>query len=201
MKTTRVLTVLSFFFLTQSSYANLRHGSHRITRTEACGPSTCSSDEYCCNESCGICTPFGSMCIQEFCETGGREEPVTTTTTSGETCGSTECASDEYCCNYSCSMCAKKDGGVCIEMFCEDGGKQDPVQPNADDSLPSTNEEECGPVTCGDGEYCCNPSCGICTKIGGSCILMICEYATSDAPSFLPSDVPSLAPSSIPSLF
>ena len=27
----------------------------------------CGSDEYCCNESCGICAPIGGSCTQEFC--------------------------------------------------------------------------------------------------------------------------------------
>lgn len=27
----------------------------------------CGSDEYCCNDSCGICAPIGGFCTQEFC--------------------------------------------------------------------------------------------------------------------------------------
>ena len=27
----------------------------------------CGSDEFCCNESCGICAPIGGSCTQEFC--------------------------------------------------------------------------------------------------------------------------------------
>lgn len=33
----------------------------------------------------------------------------------------------------------------------------------------------CGENECARGEYCCNPSCGICAPIGGSCILVACE--------------------------
>jgi hypothetical protein len=34
---------------------------------EPCGDRLCPSGEVCCNHSCGICTPPGGMCIQEFC--------------------------------------------------------------------------------------------------------------------------------------
>ncbi len=33
----------------------------------ACGNTVCGSDEFCCNESCGICAPIGGSCTQEFC--------------------------------------------------------------------------------------------------------------------------------------
>lgn len=33
----------------------------------------------------------------------------------------------------------------------------------------------CGNTVCGDGEYCCNPSCGICAPIGGFCTQQACE--------------------------
>src|SRR4051812_1627392 len=33
----------------------------------ACGDNFCNDGEYCCNESCGICAPFGALCIQQFC--------------------------------------------------------------------------------------------------------------------------------------
>ena len=32
-----------------------------------CGSKTCGAKEYCCNTSCGICAPLGSMCIQIAC--------------------------------------------------------------------------------------------------------------------------------------
>jgi hypothetical protein len=34
----------------------------------ACGPKTCAAGQVCCNESCGICTPPGGACTQQFCE-------------------------------------------------------------------------------------------------------------------------------------
>lgn len=35
--------------------------------------------------------------------------------------------------------------------------------------------DTCGPVTCAQGEVCCNDSCGICTLPDSSCIQIICE--------------------------
>lgn len=35
---------------------------------EPCGPKRCAPGEVCCNASCGICTPPGSMCTQQMCE-------------------------------------------------------------------------------------------------------------------------------------
>jgi hypothetical protein len=35
----------------------------------------------------------------------------------------------------------------------------------------------CGDNVCGAGEYCCNPSCGICAPEGGFCTQQFCESA------------------------
>jgi hypothetical protein len=32
-----------------------------------CGPVVCSAGTECCNASCGICTPPGGVCIQQYC--------------------------------------------------------------------------------------------------------------------------------------
>ena len=32
----------------------------------------------------------------------------------------------------------------------------------------------CGEATCGAGEECCNPSCGICVEPGGACTQQLC---------------------------
>jgi len=34
----------------------------------SCGGATCASGEYCCNASCGICEPLGSVCPQIACQ-------------------------------------------------------------------------------------------------------------------------------------
>ncbi len=33
----------------------------------------------------------------------------------------------------------------------------------------------CGGNTCGTGEFCCNPSCGICAPEGGFCTQQVCD--------------------------
>jgi len=35
--------------------------------------------------------------------------------------------------------------------------------------------EPCGGAVCGEGEFCCNESCGICAPIGGACTLQACD--------------------------
>jgi hypothetical protein len=35
--------------------------------------------------------------------------------------------------------------------------------------------EACGATVCGQGEYCCNPSCGICAPLGGGCTAEYCS--------------------------
>jgi len=52
----------------------------------------------------------------------------------------------------------KDDGAVAA-----DGGQAQPE-----------TGEACGSVTCGSGEVCCNPSCGICTAPGDACIMLAC---------------------------
>ena len=32
-----------------------------------CGGNVCGPGTYCCNPSCGTCTPFGSYCTQQVC--------------------------------------------------------------------------------------------------------------------------------------
>lgn len=34
----------------------------------ACGKSTCTGDQFCCNPSCGICAPKGGACTQQVCD-------------------------------------------------------------------------------------------------------------------------------------
>lgn len=35
-----------------------------------CGDTTCQNGDVCCNESCGICTPPGGACTQQYCDPG-----------------------------------------------------------------------------------------------------------------------------------
>lgn len=38
--------------------------------------------------------------------------------------------------------------------------------------------DTCGNTVCGDGEYCCNPSCSVCAPKNGGCTLQVCEPKT-----------------------
>ncbi|MBX3213789.1 MAG: hypothetical protein KF850_17245 [Labilithrix sp.] len=40
---------------------------------------------------------------------------------------------------------------------------------------PGSGGEACGSVTCGEGQVCCNASCGICTAPDMSCIQLACD--------------------------
>ena len=94
-----------------------------------CGSVRCLQNEVCCNQSCGICTPRGGACTQQFCEP--TEAPTPTPASSiggsggvgssqgnGVLCGPNRCAVGELCCNQSCGICTPP-GGACIELFCE----------------------------------------------------------------------------------
>jgi len=47
-------------------------------------------------------------------------------------------------------------------------------QAQAEPSDQSGAATTCGVITCGAGQVCCNPSCGICTDPGASCSKVIC---------------------------
>jgi len=48
---------------------------------------------------------------------------------------------------------------------------------SATDGSSDGGGEECGPVTCGEGQVCCNASCGICTSPGLACPAIACVDA------------------------
>merc|ERR1712228_107730 len=48
-------------------------------KPKPCGDSMCHGDDYCCNESCGICAPKGGHCTQQFCGTEAPKTPSPTT--------------------------------------------------------------------------------------------------------------------------
>lgn len=57
-------------------------------------------------------------------------------------------------------------GEACRANYCQPGGVP-----------PMTTR--CGDNTCLSGEFCCNPSCGICAPEGGVCTQEICNPACS----------------------
>lgn len=166
----------------------------RCTFIEKCGPNECAVDEFCCNESCGTCTPIGSFCPQAQCEA----------------CGAEVCGIGETCCSPDCDIC-KPAGGFCPDICSkaqaqgnlntywqhgdseegdsEEGGTtvvdmvfctldEDCIAPECSaesclsyvcrDSL-CTFVEACGNAECGTGTYCCNESCSRCEAVGVEC--------------------------------
>ena len=41
--------------------------NRRCQAIDICGVIACPAEQYCCNPSCGICTPTGDGCTQELC--------------------------------------------------------------------------------------------------------------------------------------
>jgi hypothetical protein len=89
-----------------------------------CGPKTCTSGEYCCNSSCGICAPKGAACIQIACDPKPDAGAPDAGTKPGEACGTKTCAAGQVCCSPSCGICTPK-GGACPAIACGPG----PVSP------------------------------------------------------------------------
>lgn len=40
--------------------------------------------------------------------------------------------------------------------------------------VPFPSPGSCGGNTCGPGQFCCNPSCGVCANRGDSCTQQVC---------------------------
>lgn len=149
-----------------------------------CGVSpVCEGGEYCCNESCGTCSPIGAWCDSWWCGEGtipcgpsvsgcfageyccdplcggcalpGSPCPTTGSCSDAFTvCGDNVCGPGSVCCNPSCGICAGP-GEACPLDTCE-------------------AELDCGDTRCDDGEYCCNESCSICVPEGGECPQVSC---------------------------
>lgn len=89
----------------------------------------------------------------------------------GEKCGKNTCGLGERCCNASCGICTAPDG-MCTQQICTETRSPAPEQPEPE---PEAAAEKCGKNTCGQGEYCCNESCGICAAVGGQgCTKQFC---------------------------
>jgi hypothetical protein len=105
-----------------------------------CGDNVCAKDEFCCNESCGICAPEGGFCTQQLCQP------------SAATCGNVTCGAGEFCCNESCSICAP-EGGFCTQQLCQASGA-------ACGAATCAEGEVCCNASCG----ICTPPDGMCTQ-------------------------------------
>jgi hypothetical protein len=97
-----------------------------------------------------------------------------------------EAAASASSCRWKCQKC--RPGFACIQVcepigncgsqctaiaLCVEGYTWDdktcacvPVAPGG---------ESCGASTCGEGQVCCNSSCGICTAPGDFCTMQMCD--------------------------
>lgn len=71
---------------------------------EPCGAIKCAANEVCCNQSCGICTPAGGVCTQQFCE----PEPVTQGGSSVCKVDADCVATSDYCTGCNCRALGPK---------------------------------------------------------------------------------------------
>jgi hypothetical protein len=128
----------------------------------ACGgfPGTpCKGKAICVDDPSDDCDPKngGADCIgicrceamtQKVCAPGSHFDP------SPDVC---DCAPDTNpCAAVTCQV-----GSTCIVV----DGKGVCVAPGP----------KCGANTCSAGQFCCNPSCGICAPRGGACTQVICD--------------------------
>lgn len=156
-----------------SLHANLRRNAAIVSASTTiqggipCGPSVCYGKEWCCNDSCGICTErrgcHRMLCTDSSPKTDDNDSIV---------CGPTLCMAEQECCNYDCGLCTHP-GEPCPMMWCPPYVA--PGQEKKTLSITPRQEEtvkkviQCGPSVCKAGQVCCNKSCGICTRPGGFC--------------------------------
>ena len=81
-----------------------------------------------------------------------------------------------------CPICACAPTGQCpavaCMLYCEYGLRRDPTTGcEICECNPPPGNVVCGPVTCAEGEVCCNESCGICTPPGQACTQQLCGPA------------------------
>jgi len=89
-----------------------------------CGSATCGPEQYCCNESCGVCAPIGGACDTLFCGDHDAGPPpgdgatrCIVTGCSGQICADTAIDTTcewlpEYEC-YRTATCATQSDGAC----------------------------------------------------------------------------------------
>lgn len=74
-----------------------------IAGGEPCGTVKCATDEVCCNASCGVCTPPGGVCTQQFCA------PEPDAATSGVCGADADCrVTSDYCTGCNCRALGPK---------------------------------------------------------------------------------------------
>jgi hypothetical protein len=150
-------------------------GSAGTTGPVACGPTTCGAGKVCCNESCGICTAPGGVCIQLACENPCNLADCASGTTCKVVRGEATCvpvvdpAPPTSCAAVTCLV-----GDVCEETpegaKCVPGGSGNPPltcasvlcivgttceeTPNGPQCVPNGGGSSCAVTLCPTGTYC-----------------------------------------------
>jgi hypothetical protein len=94
----------------------------------------------------------------------------------GGQCGTSTCGAGSFCCNSSCGVCAPI-GGACLDVYC-DPAEAASMSPDERDELVfvgGLGGQQCGYVTCGKGQHCCNASCSRCVPFGMECTQESCD--------------------------
>jgi hypothetical protein len=94
----------------------------------------------------------------------------------GGPCGSNTCGAGTFCCNSSCGVCAPI-GGACLDVYCEPT-QEAIMSPDERDEMSFViggGGQQCGYVTCGKGQHCCNASCSQCVPFGMECTQQSCD--------------------------
>jgi len=167
-----------------------------------CGTTSCTADEKCCSQSCGLCAPRGSVCPAALCPVVDAEVPKQTCASAscpaGTYCdditGSVECKPLPSCDTVKCTatttcelvpvqcvrapcppqpQCVPKDTQVC-DLDCK-VGTHCVLAGNGPKCMADPGGMKCGKATCAVGQTCCNASCGACVGPGGACIQVVCE--------------------------
>lgn len=91
----------------------------------------------------------------------------------GEICGGVICGKGTYCCNPTCSLCLPFTMS-CTQQACISTGADPASVTEAGGEQFFPFPTPCGDTFCGEGEFCCNPSCSTCTALGDYCTQQIC---------------------------
>lgn len=120
----------------------------------------------------GICT----CSIRALCIKGNHFDPSPTVCACVPDVGScalVRCASGTHCQVVNDSAQCVEDATTCAAVLCEVGTQC--VEDSGVAHCVPQSGVQCGTVTCANGQYCCNASCGMCAPPGVACIQIACE--------------------------
>jgi hypothetical protein len=144
----------------------------------------CSLTDPCATIDCAAgthCVARPVTCVRAPCP------PVAVCVPDGPFCGGIagiRCPGGGTCQDNPGDSCDPRTGGADCGGICKCNVIADCSAPTVWDGSPEVCAcvpakdpgagNQCGSKTCGSGEYCCNPSCGICAPKGGACIQIHC---------------------------